>query len=62
MKRWWTNLAFWKAISDGVILIFLLGIATNSVTQNFYKVMIVPLLIGLLVTILYILKNLMKKD
>ena len=55
-----SRLAFWKAISDLVVLIFLFGIATNMITPKFYNVMIFFLLPGIFVTILYLIKQFLK--
>lgn len=62
MKEWWVKLSVYKALSDLVVLIFLLGIALNMITPNFYKIMIVPLLIGLFATLIYILNKIFRKN
>ena len=51
------KLSFWKAITDFLVLVFLFGIATNTITPKFYNVMIPFLLIGIFVTIIYIVKQ-----
>lgn len=52
---------FLKAVTDLVIIIFLLGIATEWITPSFYKIMIVLLIPGLVVTIIYIIEQLSRR-
>ena len=50
-----------KAISDLVVLIFLLGIATNMITPKFYGIMTWFLLPGIFATVYYIISQIIKK-
>ena len=49
-----------KASSDIIIYIFLIGIATNMITEKFFPIMAILLVPGLISSIIYLLQHIFK--
>ncbi len=61
MAKFWKDKVWWKAVSDLIIIIVLIGILTGWITQEFRPVALIFLFIGLVVTLNFIIQKMLGK-